>query len=235
MTGEKTTDNTVIDAMFQVGAHFGYSRARRHASVKSHLFGAKNGVDIINLEETATMLEAAKVRITELGKLGKVVLLVGTKQEVRGSVETVAKSLNMPYVTERWVGGILTNWSEIKKRTSRLKELTDKFAKGELEKYTKKERLLFEREMATLQREFGGIVTLEGVPAAIVIVDPREEHIAVAEAKKMKIETIALLNSDCNKNEITYPILANDSALKSVTFFLEALRDAHQVGVKSRA
>jgi small subunit ribosomal protein S2 len=235
MTGEKTTDNTVIDAMFQVGAHFGYSRARRHASVKSHLFGAKNGVDIINLEETARMLEAAKARIAELGKLGKVVLFVGAKQEVRGSVETVAKSLNMPYVTERWVGGILTNWSEIKKRTSRLKELTDKFAKGELEKYTKKERLLFEREMATLQREFGGIVTLEGVPAAIVIVDPREEHIAVAEAKKMKIETIALLNSDCNKNEITYPILANDSALKSVTFFLEALRDAHQVGVKSRA
>lgn len=235
MTGEKTTDNTVIDAMFQVGAHFGYSRARRHASVKSHLFGAKNGVDIINLEETAKMLEAAKARITELGKLGKVVLFVGTKQEVRGSVETVAKSLNMPYVTERWVGGILTNWSEIKKRTSRLKELTDKFAKGELEKYTKKERLLFEREMATLQREFGGIVTLEGVPAAVVIVDPREEHIAVAEAKKMKIETIALLNSDCNKNEITYPILANDSALKSVTFFLEALRDAHQVGVRSRA
>jgi small subunit ribosomal protein S2 len=235
MTGEKTTDNTVIDAMFQVGAHFGYSRARRHASVKSHLFGAKNGVDIINLEETAVMLEKATARITELGKLGKIVLFVGTKQEVRTSVETVAKSLNMPYVTERWVGGILTNWSEIKKRTSRLKELTDKFAKGELEKYTKKERLLFEREMATLQREFGGIVTLEGVPAAIVIVDPREEHIAVAEAKKMKIETIALLNSDCNKNEITYPILANDSALKSVTFFLEALRDAHQVGVKSRA
>jgi small subunit ribosomal protein S2 len=235
MTGEKTTENTVIDAMFQVGAHFGYSRARRHASVKSHLFGAKNGVDIINLEETATMLEAAKARITELGKLGKVVLFVGTKQEVRDSVETVAKSLNMPYVSERWVGGILTNWSEIKKRTSRLKELTEKFAKGELEKYTKKERLLFEREMATLAREFGGIVTLEGVPAAIVIVDPREEHIAVSEAKKMKIETIALLNSDCNKNEITYPILANDSARKCVTFFLEALRDAHQVGVKSRA
>lgn len=235
MTGEKTTDNTVIDAMFQVGAHFGYSRARRHASVKSHLFGAKNGVDIIDLEETAKMLEAAKARIAELGKLGKVVLFVGTKQEVRDSVETVAKSLNMPYVSERWVGGILTNWSEIKKRTSRLKELTEKFAKGELEKYTKKERLLFEREMATLQREFGGIVSLEGVPAAIVIVDPREEHIAVAEAKKMKIETIALLNSDCNKNEITYPILANDSALKSVTFFLEALRDAHQAGVKTRA
>lgn len=221
--------------MFKAGAHFGYSRARRHSSVKSHLFAAKNGVDIIDLEQTSKMLETAKERIAELGKLGKVVLFVGTKQEVRDAVETVAKSLNMPYVTERWVGGILTNWGEIKKRTGRLKELTEKFSKGELEKYTKKERLLFEREMATLQREFGGIVGLEGVPAALVIVDPRQEHIAVAEAKKMKVETIALLNSDCNKNEVTYPILANDSAQKSVTYFLEALRDAHQVGVKSKA
>ncbi len=236
MTGEKTqTDSVEIEAMFKAGAHFGYSRARRHSSVKSFLFGAKNGVDIIDLEKTAKMLETAKARIAELGKLGKVVLFVGTKQEVRDGVEAVAKSLNMPYVNERWVGGILTNWSEIRKRTTRLKELTDKFAKGELEKYTKKERLLFEREMATLQREFGGIVNLEGVPSALVIVDPREEHIAVAEAKKMKVEIISLLNSDCNKNDATYPILANDSALKSVTYFLEALRDAHQVGVKSRA
>jgi small subunit ribosomal protein S2 len=228
------TENPVIEAMFNVGAHFGYSRARRHASVKPFLFGAKNGVDIIALSITITMLDAAKARITELGKAGKVVLFVGTKQEVRDSVGAVAQSLNMPYVNERWVGGILTNWGEIKKRTARLKELTEKFAKGELSQYTKKERLMFEREMATLNREFGGIVNLEGSPTAMVIVDPREEHIAVKEAKKMKIETIALLNTDCNKNEATYPILANDSALKSVTFFLETLRDAYQAGVKSR-
>ena len=229
------TENTAIDAMFNVGAHFGYSRARRHASTKAYLYGAKNGVDIIDLEETAKMLEAATARMTELGKLGKVVLFVGTKQEVRDSVEAVAKSLNMPYVNERWVGGILTNWSEIKKRTARLKDLTDKFAKGELEKYTKKERLLFEREMAKLQKEFGGIASLEGSPAALVIVDPREEHIAVKEATKVKAETISLLNTDCNKNQITYPILANDSALQSVKYFLETLRTAYEAGVKLRA
>ena len=229
------TKNTAIDAMFNVGAHFGYSRARRHASVKPCLYGAKNGVDIIDLEKTAQMLEAATARMTELGKLGKVVLFVGTKQEVRDSVEAAAKSLNMPYVSERWVGGILTNWSEIKKRTARLKELSEKFAKGELEKYTKKERLLFEREMAKLQKEFGGIASLEGSPAALVIVDPREEHIAVKEATKVKSEMIALLNTDCNKNEITYPILANDSALASVKYFLESLRTAYEAGVKMRA
>ncbi len=235
MTEEKNhVDTATIDEMFKVGAHFGYSRARRHSSVKGHLYGAKNGADIINLEETEQMLIAAKARMMELGKIGKPVLFVGTKEEVRDIVEAAAKSLNMPYVSERWVGGILTNWPEIKKRVMRLKDLSDKFAKGDLGKYTKKERLLFEREMAKLQTEFGGIATLEGAPAALVIIDPKAEHIAVAEAKKMKVETFAVLNSDCNKNEITHPILANDSARESVKYFLEALKESYQAGVKAR-
>jgi small subunit ribosomal protein S2 len=229
------TENTVIEAMFNVGAHFGFSRARRHASVRAHLFGAKNGVDIIDLTATAKMLEAATARMSELGKLGKPVIFVGTKQEIRDIVEAAANSLDMPFVVERWVGGILTNWGEIRKRTSRLKELSEKFAKGELEKYTKKERLLFDREMAKLRKEFGGIANLEGLPAAMVVIDPREEHLAVAEAIKMKVETIALLNTDCNMNEITYPILANDSAIMSVTYMIEALKKAYQEGVKARA
>lgn len=229
------TENTAIDAMFNAGAHFGYSRARRHASVRQYLYGAKNGVDIIDLTETVKMLEAAKARIMEAGKLGKNVLFVGTKQEVRPLVEEVAKSLNMPYVTERWVGGMLTNWGEIKKRTGRLKELSDKFAKGELDKYTKMEKLLFEREMAKLHTEFGGIASLEGAPGLIVVVDPREEHIAVDEARKMKVETIAILNTDCDASKVTYPILANDSALESVRYFLGQLAIALEAGKKARA
>ncbi|OGZ05885.1 MAG: 30S ribosomal protein S2 [Candidatus Lloydbacteria bacterium RIFCSPHIGHO2_01_FULL_49_22] len=229
------TENTAIEAMFNVGAHFGYSRARRHASVKPYLFGAKNGVDIIDLTETAKMLDVAKARVEELGKLGKNILFVGTKQEIKGIVEDAAKSLNMPYVTERWVGGMLTNWNEIKKRTGRLKELSDKFSKGELDKYTKMEKLLFEREMGKLQTEFGGIASLEGAPGAIIVVDPREEHIAVKEANKMKVETIALLNSDCDASKITYPILANDSALESVKYFMAQLSAAYEAGKKARS
>ncbi|MDO8521017.1 MAG: 30S ribosomal protein S2 [bacterium] len=228
-------DNATIEAMFKAGAHFGYSRARRHSSVRSYLYGMKDGVDIIDLGETARMLLVAKERVRELGKAGKNILFVGTKQEIRSIVLEVAKSIPAPVVSERWIGGTLTNWSEIKKRTARLKELSDKFAKGELEKYTKKERLLFEREMGKLETEFGGIAMLDGLPGALVVVDPREEHTAVAEAKKMKVETIALLNSDCNASEITYPILANDSALKSVRYFLEELRDAYLEGVKMKA
>ena len=232
--GKTQLDNATIEAMFKAGAHYGYSRARRNSSVRSYLYGVKNGVDIIDLGETFKMLESAKARLLELGKLGKAVLFVGTKHEIRAIVEEVAKSISMPFVNERWIGGTLTNWLEIKKRTGRLKELSDKFAKGELEKYTKKERLLFEREMAKLQTEFGGIASLESTPSALVIVDPREEHIAVMEAKKMKVETVALLNSDCNASEIVYPILANDSALLSVRYFLEALRDAYLEGLKQK-
>ena len=229
------TENTAIEAMFNVGAHFGYSRARRHASVKPYLFGAKNGVDIIDLTETAKMLDAAKARVEEAARNGKIVLFVGTKQEIGSIVEETAKSLNMPYVTERWVGGMLTNWNEIKKRTGRLKELSEKFAKGELDKYTKMEKLLFEREMAKLQTEFGGIASLEGAPGLIVVVDPREEHIAVTEARKMKVETVALLGTDCDASKVTYPILANDAALLSVKFFLAQLSEAFTAGQKSRA
>lgn len=221
--------------MFKVGAHFGYSRARRHASAKDALFGAKNGVDIIDLEKTAVCLDAAKAFLIEMGKAGKKALFVGTKQEIRDIVEAAAKATGQPFVCERWVGGTLTNWSEIKKRTARLRELAEQFAKGELEKYTKKERLLFDRELEGLRREFGGLVDLEAIPQALVIIDPREEHIAVAEAKKMKLPTIALANSDCDIAPITYPIPGNDAAPKSVEYFLSELKDAYLTGVKQRA
>jgi small subunit ribosomal protein S2 len=223
-----------IEAMFKVGAHFGYSRARRHASVKPFLYGSKNGVDIIDLEATAKMLDAAKKFITDLGKSGKTVLIVGTKPEIRDIVEEVAKDMESPYVTRRWIGGTLTNWSEIKKRIARLKSLSEKFSKGELEKYTKKERLLFERELAGLTEDFGGFASLEGAPAALLVVDPRNESIAVEEANKMRIPVIALMNSDCDVKAVTHGILANDAALASVKYFLSVLRDAYLTGKKQR-
>lgn len=223
-----------IEAMFRVGAHFGYSRARRHASVKPYLYGSKNGVDIIDLEATAKMLDAATAFLTELGKSGKTVLLVGTKPEIRDLVETAAKEMEAPFVTRRWIGGALTNWTEIKKRIARLKSLTEKFTKGELEKYTKKERLLFERELESLKEDFGGFASLEGAPGALLVIDPRQESIAVEEAAKMKIPTVALMNSDCDARAVTHGILANDAALESVKYFLSVLQNAYLHGKKQR-
>lgn len=235
METQTSATDAMIEAMMRTGAHLGYGRTRRHASVRRYIFGTKNGVDIIDLTETAAQLKRARERLLELGKSGKTVLFVGTKPEIRELVKDAATAIGMPHVTGRWVGGVLTNWPEIKKRTARLKELSDNFAKGEMEKYTKKERLLFERELGKLQDEFGGIVGLEALPAALVVVDPREESIAVAEAKKMNIETIAVMNSDCDVAAVTYPILANDAALESVTFFLAQLTEAYQEGRKQSA
>jgi len=223
-----------IEAMFRVGAHFGYSRARRHASVRPYLYGSKNGVDIIDLEATAKMLSAATALLTEIGKSGKTVLLVGTKPEIRDLVEETAKEMDAPYVTRRWIGGTLTNWSEIKKRIAHLRSLTEKFTKGELEKYTKKERLLFERELEDLRENFGGFATIEGIPAALIVIDPRQEAIAVEEARKMRVPTVALMNSDCDAAAVTHGILANDAAIGSVKYFLTAFRDAYLQGKKQR-
>jgi small subunit ribosomal protein S2 len=235
MQKETTTVSTEsIEAMFRVGAHFGYSRARRHASVRPYLYGSKNGVDIIDLEATAKMLSAATALLTEIGKSGKTVLLVGTKPEIRDLVEETAKEMDAPYVTRRWIGGTLTNWSEIKKRIAHLRSLTEKFTKGELEKYTKKERLLFERELEGLRENFGGFATIEGIPAALIVIDPRQEAIAVEEARKMRVPTVALMNSDCDAAAVTHGILANDAAIGSVKYFLTAFRDAYLQGKKQR-
>ncbi len=234
MTENTTTAGTldVIDAMFKVGAHFGYSRARRHSSVKTALFGAKNGVDIIDLEKTAVQLSRAIEFVSGLSKEGKNILFVGSKNEVRDIVEAAARSIDMPFVVERWIGGTFTNFSEIKKRILYMKDLSDKTTKGELEKYTKKERLLLERELESLKTNFGGLCSLDNLPSALFVVDPREENIAVVEAMKMNIPVVALLNSDCNMNEIDYPIVANDAAVPSVTHFVNEIRDAYRAGKK---
>lgn len=225
------TENTVIDALFNAGAHIGFGRARRHASVRPYLFGAKNGVDIIDLTKTAKQLDVACNAARELGKQGKVVLFVGSKKEITDLVSEAATSVNMPYVSSRWLGGTLTNFVEIKKRIARLKYLTEQFAKGDLvQKYNKKERLMLERELNRLKADFGGLASLEQVPAAIIVVDARAEAIAVTEAIKVKIPVIALCNTDNDIKKATYPVLANDGARDSVKFFLETIATSFKAG-----
>ncbi len=225
------SENTVIDALFNAGAHIGFGRARRHASVRSQLFGAKNGVDIIDLTKTVKQLDAACNVARELGKQGKVVLFVGAKKEIAELVQEAAVSVNMPYVTSRWLGGTLTNFVEIKKRIARLKSLTEQFAKGDLvQKYNKKERLMLERELNNLKDDFGGLSSLEQLPAAIIIVDSRQEMIATTEAIKLRIPVIALCNTDNDIKKVTYPVLANDAARDSVKFFLDTVSSAFKAG-----
>ncbi|MCE9517581.1 30S ribosomal protein S2 [Candidatus Nomurabacteria bacterium] len=193
MSIQKTTED-----MFRAGAHYGYSKSRRHPTTTPYIFATKNGVDIINIEKTHDLFEKALEQVTKMAQSGKTILFVGTKAEAKQQIIETALSLNMPYVGERWVGGSLTNFPEIKKRITKLLDLRDQKEKGELEKYTKKERLLIDREMADMTKNFQGLSGITRTPDAVFVVDPKKEHIAVTEAHKMNLPVIALMNTDCN-------------------------------------
>jgi len=217
-----------VNALFNAGAHYGYSKTRRHPSVASYIFGTKNKTDLINLEKTQVLLEQAKAFVAELGRTGKTVLFVGAKAEAKSIIQNKGAELDMPWVTERWIGGALTNFSEIKKRVARLEDLKDKREKGELDMYTKKERLLLDQEIAKLQRNFGGLVNLKKLPDAMIVIDSKREHIAVTEAQKMGVPVIALANTDTNISTIEYPVVANDGSISSISYFINELVSAYK-------
>ena len=215
-----------IEKLFATGAHYGYSRTRRHPSVKNHILTTKNGVDIINVETTQSQLNAAKEFITSVAAKGGVVLFVGTKPEARATVERVAGVLGMPFIIERWVGGILTNWTEIKKRIHKLEDLRGKKERGELDMYTKKEKLLIDADIAKMGKLFGGLVGMTKLPDALVIVDAKEEDIAVKEARVARVPVVAITNTDNNIKGIEFPIMGNDSSRSSITYFIEEIEAA---------
>ncbi|MEK7129252.1 MAG: 30S ribosomal protein S2 [Patescibacteria group bacterium] len=227
---KKTTDKEKLDGMFSVGAHFGYQRGRRHPSVRPYLFGSKNRVDIIDLEKSSALLDKAKAFVKKLGATGKVILFVGTKPESRFIVKKTAQSIDMPYVSERWIGGALTNFPEIKKRIEKYHDLAEKKEKGALDVYTKKEKSLIERDMANLNKNFGGLLAMKNIPTAMFVVDSRNEITALNEAIKMNIPTISLSNSDCDVSKIDYPIIGNDSSILSISFFTEEIARAYEEG-----
>ncbi|MDQ3076774.1 MAG: 30S ribosomal protein S2 [bacterium] len=225
--------NETIERMFKAGAHFGYSKSRRHPSVKPLIFGAKNKVEIFDLEKTKEYLDTAKAFVASIAKFNGVILFLGGKNESRDVVRNLATSIGMPYVAGRWIGGTFTNFPQIKKRTERLEMLVSQKEKGELSKYTKKERLLIDREIDTLNRFFLGIINMKEMPKALFVVDSKREHIAVTEAHKAKIPVIALVGSDCNIKEVEYPIPGNDTSVASITFFLSELINAYKDGRKA--
>ncbi len=226
---------TLVESMFKAGSHFAYTRARRHPTAAPFIFGLKNRVEIFDLEKTSEKLVEAKGFIASCARTGKKVLFVGTKNEARDAVLRIASALEMPYVNLRWIGGTLTNFPQIRKRIDKYEDLMAKREKGELVKYTKKERLLIDREIAKLENSFLGIVSMKEMPAAVVIVDSEKEHIALAEIKKQGIPVIAICGSDCNLKKVTYPIPANDSAKASVEFLLKELSAAYTEGTKEAA
>ncbi len=226
MTNATKTDGK-LDELFKVGAHFGFGKSRRHPSVTPHIFGSKNRIDIFDLEKTGESLNKALEAVSVLAKNKSVILFVGGKNEAKRAIQEVAEKLDMPYVGSRWIGGTLTNFGEIRKRVESMLSFLSQKEKGELGKYTKKERLLIDRKIEKMQKMFGGIKNMAALPKALFIVDPRYEETAVREAQSLKIPVIALCGSDNNIKDIDYPITANDSNVASVRYFVEKIGEEY--------
>ncbi len=226
----RSVGKSTFDALLSVGAHFGFVKSRRHPSAKPFIFGSKNHIEIFDLEKTGKELKKALIFVEEKGKEGAVALWVGGKSEAREAIIKAGKELEMPHVAGRWIGGTLSNFAEIKKRIARLEELVSQRERGELGKYTKKERLLFDREIEKLSIYFGGLSHLKTLPKFLVVVDSKKECIAVAEARKLGIPIVALAGSDSNLYEVDYPIPSNDASRQSIAFILQEIVTAYKRG-----
>ncbi|MHB8860338.1 MAG: 30S ribosomal protein S2 [Minisyncoccota bacterium] len=224
-------DTAELKRLFDTGAHFAQVKARRHPSMKPFLIGTKGRKEIIDLEKTTEQLEAAKAVMATLAKEGKVVLFVGGKVETAALVKKAAQDINAPYVATRWLGGTISNWSEIKKRIDRLAELEDTSATGAMAKqHTKLELVKMGREKKRLEERLDGITTLLKRPDALLVVDTKHEKYAVKEANEAGIPVIALMSSDCNLKEVAYPIVANDASRETVKLVLSDLVEAFKKG-----
>lgn len=215
-----------IKTLFEAGAHFGFPRARRHPTAAPFIFSTKDRTDIFDLELTEKRLETAKAFVSSLTGTGRQVLFVGGKNEAISTVKSLAEQVGMPYVAGRWIGGTLTNFKNIRKRIDRLEKLMKERESGELEKYTKRERLMIDREIEELLNRFGGLVSMTDLPGALFVVDSRHEDTAVKEANQLKIPVVGLASSDCDFALVQYPIPANDTSVRSIRLFAEEIAEA---------
>ena len=229
---ETTKTEKDLDELFKAGAHFGFGKSRRHPSIAPYIFGSKNKVDIFDLEKTQESLEKASDFVSKLAENKATVLFVGGKNEAQNIIKEAAEKVGQPYVASRWIGGTLTNFSEVRKRVDIMIDLLSQKEKGELGKYTKKERLLIDRKIEKLQKMFWGIKDMTALPKALFIVDPRYEETALKEARSLKIPTVALCGSDNNITEVDYIIPANDSNIASIRFFVNKIVEAYEKSKK---
>ncbi|KKW24378.1 MAG: 30S ribosomal protein S2 [Candidatus Kaiserbacteria bacterium GW2011_GWB1_52_6] len=228
--------NATVDmqTLYDAGAHFALSRARRHPTATPYIFSTKDRTDIFDLEETIKRLESAKALAGAIAGSGKRVLFVGGKNEAISIVKSAAESVGAPYVAGRWIGGSLTNFKNIRKRIDRLEKFMSERESGALEKYTKRERLMIDREIEKLLARFGGLVKMTELPGALFVVDSRHEDTAVKEANQLKIPVIGLSSSDCDFSLVQYPIPGNDTSVRSIRFVAEAIAESYAAGLTHR-
>jgi small subunit ribosomal protein S2 len=220
--------------LLEAGVHFGHQTRRWDPRMKPYIFTERNGIHIIDLQQTVNKLNEAYNFVRDTANNGGTVLFVGTKKQAQEAVESEAKRSEMFFVTQRWLGGMLTNFRTIQSRIKRLEELETSKAAGNFERLTKKEASLLEEEIVRLNRLLGGIKTMRRLPSAIFVIDPHKERLAVQEARRLEIPIVALLDTNCNPDEIDYPVPANDDAIRAVKLLSSKIADAVIEGVAMR-
>ncbi len=214
-----------IEEMAQAGLHFGHKVSMINPKMKPYIFGIRNSVHVIDLDKTVQKFKEALDFIREIVSQNKTLLIVGTKIQVRNLVKEMAKDCNLPYVTERWLGGTFTNFQTIKKRIDYVKDLGAKKASGELDKYTKKEKAEIDDEIRKFEIHFGGIKDLNQLPDAIFVLDIKKDALAVREAKSKGVKVIGITDTNVNPDVVDYPIPANDDAVSSIKYILDKVTE----------
>lgn len=235
---ESTTllpDNPEITAMYKAGMHFGYSKTRRHPGMRPYIFGTKNNIEVFDLFRVFPKIQETLHVVRAMGATGKTLFFVGTKASAREAIESTAKQLGMPYVTQRWLGGTLTNFKIITDRVAYWQNLKQQKESGELKKYTKHEQTKFSQHISKLEYMFGGLENLKRIPHALMVIDLKEESLAVQEARRRNIDVIALSNTDTDPLLATHLIPGNDNAKASIAYVLQKIADAYKEGVVQKS
>lgn len=225
-------NKVTAEELLEKGAHFGHQAKRWNPKMKQYIYGKEGGVHIFDLIKTKEALETALTFLTKSAKEGKVILLVGCKKQAQGKTKEVAEACGCPFYTERWLGGTLTNFEQIHKSIKKLAEMKKKMADGEYADFTKKERLLIDREIARLERFFGGVAVLEKVPDVLFVIDTHKEAGAIREAGRMGVTTVGIVDTNADPEILDYPIPMNDDATAAIEYVLDLVGEAILKGRK---
>ena len=212
--------------LLEAGVHFGHQTRRWNPKMKEYIFTERNGIYIIDLQKTVKKIEEAYYFVRDLAAENQTILFVGTKKQAQESIETEAKRCGMYYVNQRWLGGMLTNFKTIQGRVARLRKIEQMEETGEFDLLPKKEVIGLKAEQEKLEKNLGGIKEMKKLPAAMFVVDPRKEHIAVAEARTLHIPIVAIIDTNCDPDEVDYPIPGNDDAIRAVKLITAKMADA---------
>ena len=225
---------TTFEALLDSGVHFGHLKRKWNPAMAPYIFMERNGIHIIDLYKTMAKMDEAAAALKQISKSGKRILFVATKKQAKEIVAEHVKKINMPYVTERWPGGMLTNFATIRKAVRKMASIDKLMSSPSFNNISKKERLTVTRERAKLEKNLGSIADLNRLPAAVFIVDILKEHIAVAEAKKLNIPTFAIVDTNSDPRQVDFPIPANDDASKSISLIVEVMVKAIEEGMVER-